>query len=272
VFVEFAVNDGGMDDRKSMETFEGVLRQLLSTDNVPAICIVYTIAKEHLEIWHTGELSPRAATQEQLAEYYQLPSVRMARGIADQVMTGQTTWEELMNDIVHPLDAGHQIYSQVLIAALKQMFEQEPVQDYQLPTPLVSDRYATATMQVLPRDVPGWAWIDLENKGGWECFTGLLMAEKPGTELILSFTGKLVGLYYQLGPDTGNLHYCIDDGPEQLLEPFDKWAVNCKRPQYRVLNDELTEGQHTLTLRIASSKDQQSQGTWTRLAHVMVGE
>jgi hypothetical protein len=123
----------------------------------------------------------------------------------------------------------------------------------------------------LPKDVPGWTWIELENKGGWECFNGLLVAEKPGTELTLTFSGKLVGLYYQLGPETGNLHYSIDNGVEKLLEPFDKWAPTCTRPQYRILNDELTIGQHTITLRISESSDPQSKGTWARLAHLMIG-
>ncbi len=271
VFVEFAVNDAGMADDKSMETFEGILRQLLSATKLPDICIVYTIAKDHLELWHAGQLSPRAATQERLAEYYNLSSVRMARGIAQKVCSGKSTWEEQMSDNVHPLDAGHATYTQILSASLKPMFNQQPVVGHALPCPMVSDRYVTSTMQDLPHDVEGWTWIDLENKGGWECFNGLLMAEKPGTQITLNFTGKLVGLYFQLGPDTGNLYYRIDDGPEQLLEPFDKYAPTCTRPQYRVLDDELTDGKHTIYLRIAESKDDQSKGTWTRLAHLMVG-
>lgn len=271
VFVEFAVNDGGMDDIKSMETFEGILRQLLSAVNVPDICIVYTIAKQHLEIWNAGGLSPRAGTQERVAEYYNLPSVRMARGIADKVCNGVSTWEEQMSDHVHPLDAGHTTYTQVLTTSLEKMFKLEPVVGHVLPVPMISDRYVTSRMQDLPHVVDGWTWIDLENKGGWECFNGLLMTEIPGTQLTMNFTGKIVGLYFQLGPDTGNLYYRIDDGPEQLLEPFDKWAPTCTRPQYRVLNDELVDGKHTIHIRVAESRDKDSNGTWTRLAYLMVG-
>lgn len=271
VVVEFAVNDESMDDEKSMETFEGILRQLLAAKKRPDICIVYTIAKDHLERWHAGKLSPRAGTQERLAEFYNLPSVRMARGIADKVCTGQSTWDEQMSDHVHPLDAGHTTYTEILSTALEAMLKQEPATDKILPTPQVSDRYVTATMQDLPHDVQGWTWIDLENKGGWECFNGLLMAEKPGIELTVKFTGKLVGLYYQLGPETGNLYYRIDDGPEQLLKLFDQYAPHCTRPQYRVLDDKLAGGEHTLYLRVAESKDENSKGTWTRLAYLMVG-
>jgi lysophospholipase L1-like esterase len=271
VFVEFAVNDGGMDDYKSMETYEAILRQLISAEKKPDICIVYTIEQQHLELWQEGKLSPRAATQEQLAVLYNLPSVKMAAGIAMDVLEGKATWEELMSDSVHPLDGGHAVYTNVLSSCLRTMFEQQSDDCISLPTPSTTDRYFKSTMQPLPKDVPGWTWIELENKGGWECFNGLLVAEKPGTELTLTFSGKLVGLYYQLGPETGNLHYSIDNGVEKLLEPFDKWAPTCTRPQYRILNDELTIGQHTITLRISESSDPQSKGTWARLAHLMIG-
>lgn len=271
VFVEFAVNDGGMEDEKSMQTFEGVLRQLLLAPSHPDVCVVYTIRKSDMAAWHAGQLSARAQTQQRLVEYYDLPSVSMAKGIADAVCCQQATWEELMNDDVHPLDAGHALYTQVLTESLASLFDQKSTNPAALPKPLVSDRYVSSTMQALPRNVSGWTWIDLENKGGWECFDGLLMADKPGTELTLTFNGQLVGLYYQLGPDTGNLHYRIDDDPEQLLEPFDKYAAKCTRPQYRILDDKLPDGPHTITLRIAQTKDEQSKGTWTRLAMLMIG-
>jgi hypothetical protein len=268
--VEFAVNDGGMDDEQSMKTFEAILRQLRTCESRPDICIVYTIAKDHLELWHQGELSPRAATQEKLAAHYNLPSVRMAKAIADQVCMQKQTWEQVMNDNVHPLDDGHALYASVLIAAMQNMFDAQ-VNIFTLPSVMTSDQYQNAHMQALPKQADGWQWIDLEYKGGWECFNGLLMAEKPGTTLSLTFNGPLIGLYYQLGPETGNLHYQIDDGSEQLLEPFDKYAVDCTRPQYRILSDELEDAPHTLKLRVADTKDEHAKGTWARLAYLMVG-
>ena len=259
-----------------METFEGLLRQLLQSPlpevtTAPDICIVYTICKDDVDTWHAGELSQRAKIQEQLAEYYNLPSVSLAKGIADAVRTEQATWDDLMKDIVHPLDAGHEIYAKVLTASLEKMFAQTPGSPVDLPAPLSSDRYVRGAMRDLPHSASGWTWVDLENKGGWECFSGLLMSDVPDTELTLSFEGKLVGLYYQLGLDTGNLYYQIDDGPEKLLEPFDKHAPNCTRPQYHILDDQLADGSHTLRLRIAQSKDERSKGTWTRLAYLRVG-
>lgn len=270
VFVEFAVNDGKMNDRQSMECFEGLLRQLYGQANRPDICILYTLDRAHLPLWHAHKLSPRAATQERLAEHYALPSVRLAQGIADRILHDQVQWDELMNDSVHPSDAGHEAYAQVLITAMDQLFEQ-PSLSHDMPCPLVSDRYVTSRMQDLPCHAQGWTWTQLENLGGWDCFNGLLMAEEPDAELTLPFHGKLVGLFYQLGPDTGNLLYRIDDGPEQMLAPFDKWAADCRRPQYRILSDQLVNGPHILKLRIADSRDARSNGTWTRLAQLLVG-
>ncbi|MBL4700421.1 MAG: SGNH/GDSL hydrolase family protein [Phycisphaeraceae bacterium] len=277
VFIEFAVNDGGLEDKQSIETFEGILRQLLQGPDTPDVCIIYTLRESDVDTWHAGKLSPRAQTQEQLASHYNLPSVSLAKGIADAIHTKQATFQLLMNDHVHPLDAGHELYAKVLTGALESMFTQTQPTLTDLPTPLSSDHYALATMQQLPHTAQGWTWIDLENKGGWECFDGLLTSNTPripGTPaatLALPFHGKLVGLHYQLGPETGNLHYQIDDGPQQLLEPFDSHAVKCIRPQYRILDDQLEHGEHTLHLRIAESKDERSKGTWTRLAHLLIG-
>ncbi len=115
--------------------------------------------------------------------------------------------------------------------------------------------------------VSGWR---VEEKPWVGRFGRVLVADQPGAELRSPFDGTSIGLYYVLGPDSGNFEWRLDDGQWQETCPFDVWAKEWPRPHYRILADGLPPGRHVLGLRISANKHADSKGTCLRLGYFMV--
>ena len=117
----------------------------------------------------------------------------------------------------------------------------------------------------------GWTYRPTDNKGGWECFDGLLESNTPGAEASFDFSSPILGLYYRLGPESGDLLYSIDDADFQPLRVFDRFSPQFWRPQYRMLREDLPAKLHQLRLRVSDQRDPASKGNWVQLAHLMCG-
>jgi lysophospholipase L1-like esterase len=174
IFVEFAVNDGGASPENIWRGMEGIVRQAWQADPNIDICYVYT--------FHTGQaddlskgLNPRAASvMEMLADHYDIPSINVALRTAEMARDGKliyVPWKDaegkdlpvpegiilFSTDGVHPLDAGHEIYAQVIADALKQIEAVSPPKPHELKTPFILDNWQNAKLVPLEAVIMGLA-------------------------------------------------------------------------------------------------------------------
>ncbi|MFC4809781.1 SGNH/GDSL hydrolase family protein [Paenibacillus sp. GCM10023250] len=114
LFVEFSVNDG--DDRdESIRGMEGIVRQCRRLSPETELVFVYTAADKNL----TDGVPFNIAIHEEVAAHYGIPSVSFAGGVRDRIRAGETAWEELAPDRVHPNDEGHALYASYANAFLE---------------------------------------------------------------------------------------------------------------------------------------------------------
>ncbi len=93
----------------------------------------------------------------------------------------------------------------------------------------------------------------------------MLVADEPGATLKLKFRGTAVGIFVAAGPDAGVVEYSVDGQPPETQDLFTKWSGGLHIPWAYVLNAELTDGDHELTLRIADKKNESSKGHACRI-------
>ena len=117
---------------------------------------------------------------------------------------------------------------------------------------------------------PGWTYRPMENKGGWQCFDGLLECDRPGFEAEFEFEGQAVGLFYQLGPETGDLLWAVDGGGWAPVRLFDDYSDKFWRPSIRVLTQGLKPGRHRLRIQVGPERDPRSKGNQARLAGLLM--
>lgn len=109
VVVDFSVNDEA--DVFFQETYEGMLRKILSWDSAPAVVLlnnVYYDTGKNAQEYHNA-----------VGEWYQVPYVSIRDSIYQRMQSGEFTREELTPDGLHPNDKGHELVAGEIIAFLE---------------------------------------------------------------------------------------------------------------------------------------------------------
>ncbi len=243
LFVEFAVNDGGASPERIWQAMEGIVRQTWRADSQTDICFVYTFRIGYEKDLDQG-LCPRAASaMEMLADHYGIPSVNFAVRVVEMQHEGKLTYQsdeappegviQFSRDGVHPLDAGHQIYTDVLARAVTEMRPDAQTRDHaaKLQSCFVAENWEAAKMVPLqPQMLTGnWKPLPVDHRlarsfGGrmgplWE-------ADQPGSRITFRFRGSQAKLYDLLGPDGGQVVITVDGQTRERPVPrFDSYCT-----------------------------------------------
>jgi hypothetical protein len=271
LFVEFAVNDSGegFDVPAAMEGIVRTTRRDLGAECEMAF--IYTLEQSLVADLQAERLPPASRLHEPVAEHYGLPSLNVALDVARRLKAGELTWADFARDTAHPYPRGHQLYCATLVDALLKAFAAPEIAS-PWPTPLTKDPWVGGTMTPIPPNTafPGWVYRPLVNRGGWECFDGLFESNTMGHEAVFEFNGTTIGLFYQLGPESGDLLWAVDEGTLTSARVFDDHADKFWRPCYRILAQGLPQGRHRLRIQVGSDQDPRSNGRWVKLASLMV--
>jgi lysophospholipase L1-like esterase len=271
LFIEYAVNDTNVPEPTVLAAMEGIVRHTQRVLPNCDICVIYTLAQAHLDLLAKGELPATVVMHEKVAAHYGLPSINLSFDVKHKLDSGAMRWADFSTDSCHPTEAGYAVYGQTMRDAMKQLLRQGPQSPtVKTLTPSPWERCDLRTITAADA-TDGWEYEPRENVGGWQNFDGVLKSDTSGAELRLKFTGTRLGLYYSLGPETGDLEYSIDGGAFQTKVVWDAHAASFWRPSSCMLANDLPPGEHEVTLRVAASKHADSKGRWTKLAHLLVG-
>ena len=276
LFVEFAVNDGGAAPERIWQAMEGIVRQTWDADSRTDICFVYTYRVGYETDLRQG-LCPRAASaMELLADHYGIPSINFALKVVELQQAGKLVFQSdepteadvirFSKDGVHPLDEGHQLYTDVVAEAVQLMGEDAKPIDHQpkLESTFIANHWQAAKMVPIDAGMlsPEWKQLPPEaplaksfgNRMGtlWE-------ATQPGSHLSFKFRGSTAKLYDLLGPDGGQVVITVDGVIREKPVPrFDSYCT-----YHRIATLSLAEGLdpnevHTVTVEVhADQPDRQ---------------
>jgi lysophospholipase L1-like esterase len=270
VFIEFAVNDGGADPLQIQRCMEGIVRQTWSADPATDICYVYTLTGGMLGDFKDGHFPRAASVMESLADHYAIPSVHFGVEVSARERAGTLVFRAskpsdderkalgdkllFVEDDVHPTDAGHDLYTQILTRHLPALLAGEAA-PHALAAPLVADNYERAKLIPLERAKPGAGWTKLDPasdpraKSFGERVPGLWRAGTPGTSLTFRFKGTAVAIYDLLGPDCGQVLITVDGGAPQAQARIDGYCTYHRLASLRIAT-ELPDAVHSVELRV----------------------
>jgi hypothetical protein len=274
VFVEFVGNDGGVPESKAR--IEGIVRQIRKWSRFTDILFVYTLKERDMAGFQSGEYQMGALMQEEVADYYGIPSIHLGVAVSHLVTEGKLIFTSragastpgvvvFTHDSIHPIiPEGHQIYTDTITRSFERIRElgvSSGCVEHNLPqNPLVpSNPWEYAAM--LPLDghallSAGWSYVTpddfaLARKYDW-LFPGLWRAVDPGEVITVQFTGTHIGLFDIGGPDSGRLKVTVDGGEPFLVDRFTPYNDH-NRNQY-VFLPELPNGRHTVRFEIDTEK------------------
>ncbi|WP_449601991.1 GDSL-type esterase/lipase family protein [Paenibacillus sp. Marseille-Q9583] len=274
VFVEFVGNDGG--DPESKARIEGIVRQIRKRSRFTDILFVYTLKERDVALFQSGEYQKGALMQEEVADYYGIPSIHLGVAVSHLVSEGKlvfTSREDVSisgavvftHDSIHPtIPEGHQIYTDTITRSFEAIIELRGHQGrlvHHLPqNPLVPANpweYATMlSLDSLTTFSAGWSYMTpddfaLVREYNW-LFPGLWRAVDPGEAITVQFEGTHIGLFDIGGPDSGRLKVSVDGGEPFIVDRFTLYNDH-NRNQY-VFLPELPNGKHTVRFEVDTEK------------------
>jgi len=273
LFVEAAVNDhaNGFDSIAQIRGMEGEVRQALLSNPNMDIVMQHFIYDPFIPLLNQGKMPDVILNHEKIAEYYQIPSINQAQEIAERMREGEFDFKQFGG--THPAPLGQKYYA----AAIESLFDSMwsvSYPDLQLKPHVIPEKpfnqfsYFNGNL-VDPREAnikKGWAYESSwkpKEKGNVRAKnqnSGILEALTPGSELTLKFTGTGIGIYCLAGPNAGILEYRVDGGKFKKLDLFTRWSKNLYIPWVYMLETELTNKKHKITIRMSAEKNASSKG------------
>lgn len=268
VFVEFAVNDGGRQPEAIWDSMDGIVRQIWQANPQTDICFVYTFRVNYEKELREGECPRAASAMELLADHYGIPSINVALKIAELEQQGKLKFQsdkpladgiiQFSKDGVHPLDQGHEIYTEVIGDAIQKMEnDSQPVNHAdKLKQPFVESHWTNAKMIPLePSMLTGnWKKLPADNilqKRFGNRMGQIWEADAPGSRITFRFRGTQAALYDLLGPDGGQVLITVDGKPSQKpVARFDSYCTYHRISTLRLAQNLDPNQVHTVTVEI----------------------
>lgn len=281
LFVEAAVNDAvnGRTDAETLRGMEGVIRHARTINPNLDIVMMHFVDPEKIEDYRAGKVPRVIELHEQVAAYYRVPSLNLAKEMTQRLDANEFTWDGDFKNL-HPSPFGQRAYARSMVALLEQAWshESEP-KAYILPEKPLDEFSYTQGRLVDIKEVPqaeGWQLIDpwkpTEKIGTRADFVNvpMLVSTRPGAELAFPFEGTGAGIFVAAGPDAGMIEYQVDGKPSRKLDLFTEWSTQLHLPWAHVLEAELSPGRHVLKLRAIGQKNPNSKGHAVRIRYFLV--
>jgi lysophospholipase L1-like esterase len=269
VFVEFAVNDYERAEGLTLRAMEGIVLQIRRATPDTDIVFVYTATKSMDEAYSRREVPLSVMRHARVAARYAIPEINVGKALYETVSTEHGgDWRAVTIDDVHPNDDGYALYARQVTGFLEAALATDSGQAVEAP---LSPRTMPAPLTERPLDagILFDAW-DATQTTNWrrdeETLSGRyphrLTADGPEAGgLKLSFHGDVIGLYWLVAPDSGDIEWSLDGSAWRRRSSWDQYALHFTRASYVLLSDDLAPGPHELSLRVCADHDPGSAGT-----------
>lgn len=192
VVVDFSVND--IENPLHRETYEGLLRRILSWPSAPAVLLLNNI---YYDTGYTDE-----DCHNQLGDWYGLPHVSVRDTIYRRMLAGELRREQLTADGLHPNDFGHGLLAGEIIALLEQVRTEPdaPKTEPPLPAPLTANAYEHARRLTIREASPilnGFIADPAEKLGHLDCFKNGWIGQRPGDSIRFTVKASCIAVQYR---------------------------------------------------------------------------
>lgn len=278
LFMEAAVNDetNGMTPDHLLRGMEGIIYQGLKSNPFMDIVMMQFVDQGKMADYNNGIIPVVIEQHEKVAGYYSVNSINLAKEVNNRILNGEFTWRDDFRDL-HPSPFGQELYFRTIKSLLENRWKgpvsAEPVAKILPAQTLDPYSYINGHYERLSNAKMGKGWKITKNwkpsdqAGTREGFVNLSVLETslPGAVLTLNFNGKAIGVLVTSGPDAGILEFSIDGSDFKKADQFTEWSTGLHLPWLIVLDDELKDGGHQLTLRMLAEKNPKSTGTSCRI-------
>lgn len=212
VIAEFSVNDESTEHFE--ETYEGLVRKILSSEFHPALMLVHNVC------YNNG--ASAELVHSRIARHYNLPSVSMQSTLYKALLNCRFDNRRITPDDLHPNDCGHELVSMVITKRLEQIkntvkaeyetaktankflnsasLTNKSNQSGTLPAPLTVNAYEDSVRYRNDNSVPvldGFTADTSEQRDITDCFKKGFTASKEGAGIIFKVSGSCIAVQFR---------------------------------------------------------------------------
>lgn len=281
MFLESAVNDlaNGTSEKTQRRALEGIIRHAYQENPNMNLVMMAFADPEKMKDYQDGNIPLEVKVHEDLAKYYQLPFINLAKEIYDRIDAGEFTWEKDFKNL-HPSPFGQRLYANTMIALWLEnaLLPLENIRQKHIPAALDHRNYNKGNYFNIKNAAVfhGFAihqhWVPADSVHTRSGFVNIPVLEglKPGSSFVIDFQGPVIGIATLAGPDAGILDYWIDGKEFPAIDLFTKWSRNLHLPWYQILADELDHGKHKLEVKVSQKNNDFSKGHAIRIVNFLV--
>ena len=273
VFIEFAVNDSWMAYDAILSQTEAIYRKIRKhSAYTDIVCIITTTKTITDGLEKGGEFTARSA-HSVIAHRYDTPVIDVGNLLHFEVLKTGGDFLKFTTDTVHPNDDGYAIYTDCITAYLKQWADRADgaYTAHAMPAPVCEKVYENACMtECTAADsytADGFAFVGKSLCGRYPSY---IEATVPGSSFSFTFTGENCGFYWMLAKDSGDALVSVDGGEELSLRSWDHYCKSFNRAGPAFFAKGLPYGKHSVTVRVADTKADESEGTVLRIGALLI--
>ena len=275
VFLEFAVNDGGVPYERILRQGETILKKLYAHNPYTEVVILLTTTGSVCALLEKGGEYVSRSAYFTLAHHYAIPAIDVGAPLHYAVIRAGGDFHTYTTDTVHPNDAGYAIYTKTITEQLTKWLDETTVPDMPakavLPEPLCPMLDLDARMidcgALDGLTTVGFAMVEETRCGRYPRY---FASAKPGDSFSFTFTGKSAGFYWMLAKDAGDVVVTVDDGEAMPLRAWDHYCKAFNRAGPSFFAHDLPYGTHTVTVKISDDKAEESEGHAIRIGCILV--
>jgi sialidase-1 len=260
---------------------EGIVAQALRSNPSMDIVMMHFADQDKMADYNNGKVPVVIQQHEKVAEHYSVNSIDLAKEVNERVLNGEFTWRDDFKDL-HPSPFGQQLYFRTIKHLMETCWKGSALPHAKARTipqkPFDPFSYVHGRFEPISKAkvAKGWTlvrnWKPSDSAGTREGFANVNVLESsvPGSLLTLGFEGRAIGLLVTSGPDAGIVEYSIDDSPFAKADQYTPWSKWLHLPWVVMLDDQLQDGKHRVTVRISAEKNPRSLGTACRIHQFVV--
>ena len=192
VAVDFSVNDDP--DEFFQETYEGLIRKLLTWSSKPALLLLNNV------FYDTGKNAQEYHNH--VGDWYHLPHVSIRDTVWKRMKAGEFAREEITPDGLHPNDKGHGLVAAEITEYLEQVKEHmwEDEEEQPFPSAMTDNAYEDArrlTIREICPKLDGFRADTEEKTGHLDHFKNGWIGNKAGDRILFEIQASCIAVQYR---------------------------------------------------------------------------
>lgn len=277
VFLEFAVNDGGVPYERILRQSETILRKLFAHNPYAEVVSILTTTGSVGELLESGGEYVSRSAYCTISHHYNIPVIDVGNVLHYAVIRSGGDFHRYTTDTVHPNDDGYAIYTKTITDHFTKWLDAAEVPDTPaeivLPEPLCRELDLDARMidftapELDGLTAEGFTLVAQSLCGRYPRY---FEGTEPGASFSFTFRGRSAGFYWMLAKDAGDVIVTVDGGEEKKLRSWDHYCKAFNRAGPCFFARDLPYGVHSVTVKISAEKAEESEGHAIRIGCILV--